>query len=61
MLRCTAPTDVFRPDGTNWLGSWNGTGRWATRNSSAYTNLGFGDFNGDGATDVIAMLGRIVD
>jgi hypothetical protein len=52
---------VLRADDSGWRVSLNGTGAWTTRNLSAYTNLGFGDFNGDGATDVLAMHGRIVD
>jgi hypothetical protein len=50
-------TDVFYrpPDSRDWLVSYSGTGRWEKINESAaeIEEMHFGDFNGDGMTDVL--------
>jgi hypothetical protein len=47
-------TDVFRAGGTNWFISEGGTGKWKKLNDSRHRlpDLAFGDFTGDGKTDV---------
>ncbi len=48
---------MFRTNGTNWFVSESGSGRWQQINTSRVRlpDLAFGDFIGDGKTDVFRV------
>ena len=50
---------IARADGNNWYVSYSGNTSWVTLNNfnDIASNLLFGDFNGDGKTDVLKSLG----
>lgn len=51
---------MFRTTGSSWRVSYSGTGAWQKLNNSSVrlSSLAFGDFNGDGKTDVFRTTGR---
>ena len=51
-------SDVFYADGTQWYVSYGGVGPFTPVATSSFRvhDLGFGDFNGDGKTDVVGAV-----